>query len=297
MKKDKKESKNSSHNIEDLDKNQFSPDIKHNTSSNNKHNLLLINSNDSEDSSINTIKTNSSLPKHPKNKNKKKNKDKKKDMNMISNNSIKGFKNSINSINYDNKSPKYRNTGSINNNKQKEPSNQQKLEEANNQMSQMNYAKAEEKYKSIYENCTNYSNQFIINLLNNYSLCLYHQRKFEEATKIASTIILEYDNKNKRAYLTLLNILYNIKEYKKATELVEKLLKIFKKPKDFELFRGVIYDINNAINEEEDNIQRENYYNKEKKILNFLHNDWAFYGLCTLGSILGGFILYRMIKK
>ena len=85
-------------------------------------------------------------------------------------------------------------------------------------MQQMNFIKAEKQYKSILENCGNYSSQFMINLLNNYSICLLNQRKFEESANYATKIILEYDNKNKRAYLTMLIILYNIKEYKKALE-------------------------------------------------------------------------------
>ena len=185
----------------------------------------------------------------------------------------------------------------FNSNKQKEPSNQQKLEEANYQMQQMNYIKAEKQYKLIYENCSNYSNQFLINLLNNYALCLYHQRKYEEATQIASKIILEYDNKNKRAYLTILSILCNIKEYKKAEELIEKMNTIFKKPKDFELFKGIINDINNALNEEEDNKQRNVYYNREKKIIDLVNNKWIHFGMYSLGTFIGACLLYKFISK
>lgn len=164
-------------------------------------------------------------------------------------------------------------------------------------MQQMNYIKAEKQYKLIYENCSNYSNQFLINLLNNYALCLYHQRKYEEATQIASKIILEYDNKNKRAYLTILSILCNIKEYKKAEELIEKMNTIFKKPKDFELFKGIINDINNALNEEEDNKQRNVYYNREKKIIDLVNNKWIHFGMYSLGTFIGACLLYKFISK
>ena len=164
-------------------------------------------------------------------------------------------------------------------------------------MQQMNFNKAEMQYKLIYDNCSNYSNQFLINLLNNYSLCLYHQRKFEEATQIASKIILEYDNKNKRAYLTILTILYNIKEYHKAAELIEKINTIFKKTKDFEFFKGIINDINNAINEEEDNKQRDIYYNREKKIIDLVHNKWIHLGMYSLGTFIGGCLIYKFISK
>ena len=179
----------------------------------------------------------------------------------------------------------------------KEPSNQQKLEDANYQMQQMNFEIAEKQYKLIYENCSNYSNQFLMNLLNNYSICLYNQRKFEESAEIATKIILEYDNKNKRAYLTLLSILYSIKEYKKAVELIDKINTIFKKPKDFEIFKSVINDINNAINEEEDNKQRDVYYNREKKIIDLVHNKWIHFGFYSLGTFIGGCMLYKFISK
>ena len=141
--------------------------------------------------------------------------------------------------------------------KQKEPSNQQKLEEANSFMQQMNFIKAEKQYKSILETCGKSSSQFMINLLNNYSICLLNQRKFEESANLATKIILEYDNKNKRAYLTMLIILNNIKEYKKALELIERVNALFKKPKDIEYFKSIINDINNAIGEDEENKMRE----------------------------------------
>ena len=185
----------------------------------------------------------------------------------------------------------------INLNRQKEPSNQQKLEDANNQMQQMNYSKAEILYKSIYDNCSNYSNQFLMNLLNNYALCLYHQRKFEEATQIATKIILEYDNKNKRAYLTILFVLYSIKEFKKAAELIDKINILFKKPKDYEFFKGIINDINNAVNEEEDNNQRDIYYQREKKIIDLINNKWIYYGIYSVGTFIGGCLLYKLINK
>ena len=181
--------------------------------------------------------------------------------------------------------------------KQKEPSNQQKLEEANSFMQQMNFIKAEKQYKSILENCGNSSSQFMINLLNNYSICLLNQRKFEESASCATKIILEYDNKNKRAYLTVLSVLYSIKEYKKAAELIDKINIIFKKPKDFELFKGIINDINNAINEEEDNKQRDIYYQREKKIIDLVINKWIHYGMYGLGTFIGGCLLYKFISK
>ena len=77
-------------------------------------------------------------------------------------------------------------------------------------------------------------------------MCLFHQRKFLKAAQIASKIIFEYYNKNKRAYFMLLKILNAIKEHKKETELIQKQPTIFKKSKDFELFRGIVYKIYNS---------------------------------------------------
>ena len=283
---------------------------KKNLSASNNKNNININSNSSSNANNiandNKNNLNNSNQEIPFKKNKKK-KDKKKDNNQNINNF--GNSNKSNPKIYNNNNIKYLNNNYNNNfnfnnnqinnnsNRQKEPSNQQKLEDANYQMQQMNYSKAEILYKSIYDNCSNYSNQFSMNLLNNYALCLYHQRKFEEATQIATKIILEYDNKNKRAYLTVLSILYSIKEYKKAAELIDKINTIFKKPKDYDFFKGIINDINNAINENEDDKQRDIYYEREKKIIDLINNKWIHYGLYGLGTFVGGFLLYKFISK
>jgi hypothetical protein len=275
---------------------QINQNPKKNLSSSNSHHNINHNSNSSNNSINNNINNNYNGEgnNQPSKKNKKK-RDKKKENqnnnfnNSNKNNNIKNLNNNINNFNNNQKN--------FSSNKQKGPSNQQKLEEANYQMQQMNYSLAEKQYKIIYENCSNYSNQFLINLLNNYSLCLYHQRKFEDSAEIATKIILEYDNKNKRAYLTMLNILYSIKEYKKAGELIDKINIIFKKVKDFEYFKGIINDINNAINEEEDNKQRDIYYNREKKIIDLIHNKWINLAMYSLGTFIGGVLIYKFVSK
>ena len=275
---------------------QINQNPKKNLSSSNSHHNINHNSNSSNNSINNNINNNYNGEgnNQPSKKNKKK-RDKKKENqnnnfnNSNKNNNIKNLNNNINNFNNSQKN--------FSSNKQKGPSNQQKLEEANYQMQQMNYSLAEKQYKIIYENCSNYSNQFLINLLNNYSLCLYHQRKFEDSAEIATKIILEYDNKNKRAYLTMLNILYSIKEYKKAGELIDKINIIFKKVKDFEYFKGIINDINNAINEEEDNKQRDIYYNREKKIIDLIHNKWINLAMYSLGTFIGGVLIYKFVSK
>ena len=307
MKSNNKSKNKINNNIEDEESAEDSPSINLNTKKNfsasNKHNIK-INSNNSNLNTNNNNNSNNQI--NPFKKNKKK-RDKKKEnhqnnnSNSNSNNNFQSNQNFNNNIKHLNNNNNY----NINNNSssqlfnmnKKEPSNQQKLEDANYQMQQMNFEIAEKQYKLIYENCSNYSNQFLMNLLNNYSICLYNQRKFEESAEIATKIILEYDNKNKRAYLTLLSILYSIKEYKKAVELIDKINTIFKKPKDFEIFRSVINDINNAINEEEDNKQRDIYYNREKKIIDLVHNKWIHFGLYSLGTFIGGCMLYKFISK
>ena len=268
------------------------------SSSSNKH--INSNSNNSssksKDNNINNIdnqiqEINTSNKKKKKRDKKKSNKQNSNNNNDDSDNNIKNiintnlsnsnFNQNINNINF----------------KPKEPSNQQKLEEANSYMQEMNFIRAEKQYKSIYEKSGNYSSQFMINLLNNYSICLLNQRKFEESANLATKIILEYDNKNKRAYLTMLIILYNIKEYKKALELIDRVNLLFKKAKDIEYFKSIINDINNAINEEEDNKMREIYYNKEKKIVDFINNKWIHIGMYSLGTFIGGCILYKLINN
>ena len=307
MKSNNKSKNKINNNIEDEESAEDSPSINLNTKKNfsasNKHNIK-INSNNSN-LNTNNNNNNSNNQVNPFKKNKKK-RDKKKEnhqnnnSNSNSNNNFQSNQNFNNNIKHLNNNNNYNinnSSSQLFNMNKKEPSNQQKLEDANYQMQQMNFEVAEKQYKLIYENCSNYSNQFLMNLLNNYSICLYNQRKFEESAEIATKIILEYDNKNKRAYLTLLSILYSIKEYKKAVELIDKINTIFKKPKDFEIFRSIINDINNAINEEEDNKQRDIYYNREKKIIDLVHNKWIHFGLYSLGTFIGGCMLYKFISK
>jgi len=270
-----------------------------NYSSPSKKNIINNSNNSSSKSNDNNIENNKFEEINSFNKKKKK-KDKKKGNKQFSNNKDKEENNNIKNITNSKinllDSNSNQNLNNINL-KQKEPSNQQKLEEANSFMTQMNFIRAERQYKSIYENSGNASGQFMINLLNNYSICLLNQRKFEESANLATKIILEYDNKNKRAYLTLLIILYNIKEYKKAMELIERVNLLFKKAKDIDYFKSIINDITNASNEEEENKMREIYYNKEKKIVDFANNKWVHIGLYSLGTFIGGCILYKIITN
>ena len=292
--KNKEEGQNEPHNQnlnQNSKKNFSSSSTKHNINSNSnyssgKSNDNSINNIDNQIEEINTFNK------------KKKKRDKKKSNKQNQNNNNDDSNNNIKNINNNNLIDLNFNQNLNNFNiKQKEPSNQQKLEEANAYMQQMNFIKAEKQYKFIYENSENYSSQFMINLLNNYSICLLNQRKFEESANLATKIILEIDNKNKRAYLTMLIILYNIKEYKKAMELIERVNNLFKKAKDIEYFRSIINDINIAVKEEEDNKMREIYYNKEKRIVDFVNNKWVHIGMYSLGTFIGGCILYKLLSK
>ena len=265
-KKNKKKQKNNNEiNDEDIKEESLNQNI--NLNQHQKKNKNNSNSNNSSAKSenknnINNINNNKEIEQSISSNKKKKKRDKKKANRQSSNsNYISENNNNIKNISNSNFNHNINNF----NIKQKEPSNQQKLEEANLNMQQMNFIKAEKQYKSILENCGNSSSQFMINLLNNYSICLLNQRKFEESANFATKIILEYDNKNKRAYLTMLIILYNIKEYKKALELIDRINIIFKKAKDIDYFKSTINDINNAVNEDEDNKLREIYYKKKKK--------------------------------
>ena len=298
--KKKQKNKEKVENQKDFSSNNQDQSSQKNFSSPSKKNNIINNSNNSSSkSNDNNIENNKFEEINSFNKKKKK-KDKKKGNKQFSNNKDKEGNNNIKNISNSNinllDSNSNQNLNNINL-KQKEPSNQQKLEEANSFMTQMNFIKAERQYKSIYENSGNASGQFMINLLNNYSICLLNQRKFEESANLATKIILEYDNKNKRAYLTMLIILYNIKEYKKAMELIERVNLLFKKAKDIDYFKSIINDITSASNEEEENKMREIYYNKEKKIVDFANNKWVHIGLYSLGTFIGGCILYKIITN
>ena len=179
----------------------------------------------------------------------------------------------------------------------KEPSNQQKFEQANNLMSQRNYIKAEEIYLQLYNNSSAMSNQFLINLYNQLTLCYYNQMKYKKAVEIASTIILKYDNKNKKAYLIILNILYDLGEINKAFELEEKIFSLYKKPKDLEIFKNIFNLINLGKKEEDNKIERNIHFNRQKVILSFLNNGWLKWSIATSCLIFGGIIISKYLYK
>ena len=102
------------------------------------------------------------------------------------------------------------------NNKNSENGIKSTLEIIKNDFKEKNYQKVEDNYKLLFEdknieNLDNIKEKInLIELLNNYALVLYNQMKYELSSKILFKIIVNYDNKNKEAYLLLLRILCDI---------------------------------------------------------------------------------------
>ena len=125
------------------------------------------------------------------------------------------------------------------NNKNSENEIKSILEIIKNDFKEKNYQKVEDNYKLLFEdknieNLDNIKEKInLIELLNNYALVLYNQMKYELSSKILFKIIVNYDNKNKEAYLLLLRILCDINEYQKANLLMEKINKIMNTTEEF----------------------------------------------------------------
>lgn len=165
------------------------------------------------------------------------------------------------------------------------------LKSSNDDMAEKNYKNAEEKFRLLYEaKDKNEVKEIIIeqmsDILYNYSLCLYYQMKYEEATKYLYEIIINYDNKNKKAYLLLAQILYDINEYNRAKLLIAKVYKIFNNENDLNEFKEIDKDADSCIKRNNNNIKRQFYYNAEKEIVNFRKSleffYWCFYSICAL---------------
>ena len=105
------------------------------------------------------------------------------------------------------------------------------LKEANENLVKKNYKLAEENYNLLLD----YENQEILksfeikidDILINYSLSLYYQMKYEQASKILYDILINFDSKKKEAYLLFLKILCDINEYRRAKLMIEKVNNIF----------------------------------------------------------------------
>ena len=169
------------------------------------------------------------------------------------------------------------------------------LENIKKDYKEKNYKKVEDNYKLIFEeknveNIDNINKEInMIEILNNYAMALYHQMKYEPSAKILFKIIVNYDNKNKDAYLLLLKILCDINEYQKANLLLEKVNKIMNNTEEFEQINKII-EFNIKIRN--NNIKREFYCNAQKEIFhlkNQLHFfNWCFYSIIVL--ILGHYL-------
>ena len=166
-----------------------------------------------------------------------------------------------------------------------------------------NYQKVEENCKLIFddkniESLENINKEInIIELLNNYAVSLYEQMKYEPAAKILFKIIINYDNKNKEAYLLFLRILCDINEYQKANLLIEKVNKIMNN-NDLEEFNEIGKEIESELKIKNNNIKRQYYFNAQKDIfrlqkqLYFFY--WIFYSIAAL--IVGNYLSKIFLK-
>ena len=169
------------------------------------------------------------------------------------------------------------------------------LENIKKDYKEKNYQKVEDNYKLIFEekkieSIDNINKEInLIEILNNYALVLYYQMKYEPSVKILFKIIVNYDNKNKDAYLLLLKILCDINEYQKASLLLEKVNKIMNNTEEFE---QISKNIESNIKIKNNNIKREFYCNAQKEIfqlkkqLHFFY--WCFYSIIVL--IIGNYL-------
>ena len=177
------------------------------------------------------------------------------------------------------------------------------LEKIRIDFKEKNYQKVEENYKIIFEeknieNLENINKEInIIELLNNYAITLYNQMKYEPASKILFKIIVNYDNKNKEAYLLFLKILYDINEFQRANLLLEKIYKIMN-DNDLEEFNEIKKEIESELKIKNNNIKRQFYYNAQKEIfhlqeqLHFFY--WIFY---SIGALFIGNYLSKLFLK
>ena len=175
------------------------------------------------------------------------------------------------------------------------------LEKIKNDYKEKNYQKVEDNYKLLFEeknieNIDNINKEInMIEILNNYALALYYQMKYEQSSKILFKIIVNYDNKNKDAYLLLLKILCDINEYQKASLLLEKVNKIMNNTEEFEQISKII---ESNIKIKNNNIKREFYCNAQKEIfqlkkkLHFFY--WCLYSVIVL--ILGHYLSKKFFE-
>ena len=169
--------------------------------------------------------------------------------------------------------------------------------------SDKNYKNVEENCKLIFddkniESLENINKEInIIELLNNYAVSLYEQMKYEQAAKILFKIIINYDNKNKEAYLLFLRILCDINEYQKANLLIEKVNKIMNN-NDLEEFNGIRKEIESELKIKNNNIKRQYYFNAQKNIFRLQKQLYFFYWIFySIGALIIGNYLSKIFLK
>ena len=173
------------------------------------------------------------------------------------------------------------------------------IKSAKDELTNMNYKKAEKQYESILnsedKNILEIIEKNKVEILYNYSLCLYHQMKYQEATEKLFNIIINYDNKSKDSYYLLVKILYDINEYKRAQMLINKF-KDINHEGDLKEFDEMNKEIEKCIIRRDNNIKRQFFYNAQKDIFKFMKNlnifSWIFCSLfvLVLGNYLSKFI-------
>ena len=183
----------------------------------------------------------------------------------------------------------------------KEKNIQQKLDEALLYDNEYKFTESLNIYNNILEsinnnNINNNNKNFFINFYNQLSNSFYLQRKFIDALKY-NEMVFKYDNKNKKAFFLLINILFDMNEIEKCLLLQDKIINTFKKPKDIETFKNIFYKINMQKFEENKIKIMDSNYKIEKKIIDFFNNDLVKWSIAISGIIISGFLIKKILKK
>ena len=110
-------------------------------------------------------------------------------------------------------------------------------------------------------------------------------------------MVFKYDNKNKKAFFLLINILFDMNEIEKCLLLQDKIINIFKRPKDIETFKNIFYKINMQKFEQNKIKIMDSNYKIEKKIIDFFNNDLVKWSIAISGIIISGFLIKKILKN
>ena len=94
-----------------------------------------------------------------------------------------------------------------------------------------------------------------------------------------------------------MKVLYDLGEINKAYELEEKIISLYKRPKDLEIFKNMFHLINLGKKEEENKIERDIYFKRQKIIMSILNNGWLKWTLATSTLVLGGFLISKFLYR